>query len=680
MVPCLPVLISTGLELILLLCLGALIFYVVLRGRQVKRIESSLIQKLAYFEAFFEGSDSSICILDRESRILKWNRHFANGIEAYSDVDIKKGMHVEDYLDSELFDQNTQWRENLEKALNGESHSTEIHLQRKDGSSIWFETRWIPVEIEGNNFAVAVVSTDITKRKEYEESLVLAERRFSAFIKNCTEAICCVDLVPPLPPGLSVDEQLDYIAEHSIIAEVNEAMVNTSKFSSIEEAIGQPLSEIIPPSDDKNIENYRKVVASNFRMRDFKTYEVDENGNVHIYLNNIIGDYEDGYLVRAWATGRDISDLEATMNKLRAAEAKYRSVVELANEAILITQEQKVQYCNPAALGLTGYSEEEIRNRSFIEFIHPNDRELVLNEYRQRISGEKTRNRYTIRILTKSGETKTVIVNSATAEWMAKPAILTLLSDISELMELQDQLTEQKEHLARMERITIFGHLTGAIAHELNQPLTGILSNAQAAELLHRTGKSTPEEVQQVIREIIEDTKRAGNIIRNLRDLYGEQKGASMPTDLNQVIEQTHVILKNEFINNHVCFLLEGEDDLPMVDGNPAQIQQVILNLIINAVDALRANKEDNRLIKISTISEASIIRVTVTDNGPGIDPNKLVNIFQPLSSWKSGGMGLGLAISDSIIDNHGGRMFASNMQEGGASVGFEIPILNNVE
>jgi C4-dicarboxylate-specific signal transduction histidine kinase len=253
--------------------------------------------------------------------------------------------------------------------------------------------------------------------------------------------------------------------------------------------------------------------------------------------------------------------------------------------------------------------------------------------------------------------------------------IVNIYMDITELRLAEQEAQEQREALARMDRTTSMGQLTGSISHELNQPLTGILSNAQAAEMMIESGHWEKDEISEIMADIAADAKRAGDIIRNLRQLYREQRVEFLPIDINAIVEETTKLLRSEFIIQRVLLTTQFDSSMPWVNGNRIQIQQVLVNLVMNASQAMNDKAGEDRRIHIATAYAAGEGKVYVEDYGSGIDPNVIDGIFAPLATWKPGHMGMGLAISDSIIKAHGGRMWAENKPEGGARVGFAVPI-----
>jgi len=249
--------------------------------------------------------------------------------------------------------------------------------------------------------------------------------------------------------------------------------------------------------------------------------------------------------------------------------------------------------------------------------------------------------------------------------------------DLTNLKQAEQDAHEHRDILARIDRASSMGQLTGSIAHELNQPLTGILGNAQAAEMMLRKDAIESKELLDILGDIVSDTKRAGDVIRNLKDLYKEQRSEFKTININSIIEETLLLLHSEFVKHDVKLNKKSATELPKITGNKVQIQQVLVNLFMNAIEAMNSIKVKQNDLAITTEYTDNEVKVFVDDQGPGIDNDKLDYIFQPLATWKSGGTGMGLAISNSIIESHGGRMYAENLSGGGARVGFELPIVN---
>lgn len=253
--------------------------------------------------------------------------------------------------------------------------------------------------------------------------------------------------------------------------------------------------------------------------------------------------------------------------------------------------------------------------------------------------------------------------------------VVNIYMDLTDLRQAEQESREQMEFTARISRATRMGQLTGSIAHELNQPLTGILSNAQAAELILNADKCDLEEIRKILALIVADTKRAGDVIRNLREIYREHKGEYNPIDINFVVEDVLNLLKSDLILKHIKITSELASSPLIVKGNRSQLQQVLVNLIMNGVEAMVDNARDDRKLHLVTLQEKANVKVWIEDKGSGISSDKIDKIFEPLVTWKSGGTGMGLAIGNSIIRAHKGKMLAENKPEGGARVGFIIPL-----
>ena len=247
--------------------------------------------------------------------------------------------------------------------------------------------------------------------------------------------------------------------------------------------------------------------------------------------------------------------------------------------------------------------------------------------------------------------------------------------DITDFKRAEHEARKHRDALARANREESMGRLTGSIAHELNQPLTGILSNAQAAELMLKSGRWETTELEEILAEIIADTKRGGKVIQHLREMYRKQEVDFTNVDINAVVDETTRLIHSEFVLRNVAVTTNCASRIPIVNGNRIQLQQVLVNLIMNGIQAMDAVDREARRLHIATAHETNEIKVWVEDSGPGIDSNKIDFIFEPHATWKPGGTGMGLAISDSIITSHGGRMWAENKPEGDFRVGFVLPV-----
>jgi signal transduction histidine kinase len=237
------------------------------------------------------------------------------------------------------------------------------------------------------------------------------------------------------------------------------------------------------------------------------------------------------------------------------------------------------------------------------------------------------------------------------------------------------EVNRAREQLLHVERSLRLNEMTASLAHELNQPLTAILSNAQAALRFLQSGKVNVDEFREILHDIIHDDQRAGNVIRSLRSMMKREEGERNPTIINDVFRDVTQIFNTESVFRNVHIDTEFDESLPPVLGDKVQLQQVVLNLIVNAADAMSQNPPEERKIILRTQVKDDRIRVTVRDFGPGIDKENLERIFEPFFTTKGAGLGMGLNICRAIVEAHGGRIWAENNPDGGATFFFEIPI-----
>jgi signal transduction histidine kinase len=218
------------------------------------------------------------------------------------------------------------------------------------------------------------------------------------------------------------------------------------------------------------------------------------------------------------------------------------------------------------------------------------------------------------------------------------------------------------------------GEFTASIAHEINQPLGAILSNADAAEMLPEQSAPALDQVREILGEIRKDDLRASEVIRRLRALLRKRELQLEPVDLNDVSTAVVWLVRGEARRRGIKVESASAHDLPLVRGDKVHLQQVLLNLICNGMEAMAGVPGEKRVTVRTTSYENGVAEIAVSDTGTGVLPERLARLFEPFFSTKQEGMGLGLSIARSLVEAHGGRIWAENNSDGGATFRFTLP------
>jgi len=249
------------------------------------------------------------------------------------------------------------------------------------------------------------------------------------------------------------------------------------------------------------------------------------------------------------------------------------------------------------------------------------------------------------------------------------------MEDITERKRVEQEIAQQRDQLAHVTRVSAMGQLASSLAHELNQPLGAILRNAEAAELFLKDPSPDLEELRAILADIRKDDQRAGEVIDRMRALMKRGEGAERSRlDLLLLALDTVTLVRPDAERRRVRLEVETGPAVPAVHGDRVQLQQVLLNLLLNAMDALDDNPSAKRFVTVCARPVGVMVEVAVRDTGHGIPEDKLSHVFEPFFSSKLNGLGMGLAISRDIIRAHGGRLWAKNNEAGGATFTFTLP------
>jgi len=283
---------------------------------------------------------------------------------------------------------------------------------------------------------------------------------------------------------------------------------------------------------------------------------------------------------------------------------------------------------------------------------------------------------FLFRIVTSRGAVKHVRGMARVMEQIAgRPLFIGALQDVTESKLAEEALNKTRSELAHVARVTTLNTLTASIAHEVNQPLTGIVSNASACLRWLAGDVPNIEEVREAISDIVRDGKRAGAVVARIRALTRRAEMSREKLDLNETIGEVLAIIRDEAKRKRVTVRTQFANELSLVSGDRVQLQQVVLNLVMNAIEAMSSIGERPRELVIMTWNiDTDHVQAAVEDSGIGLDPNTRDKIFDSFYTTKPGGMGMGLSICRSILQAHGGRLWATAKDGPGTSFHFILP------
>jgi len=249
-----------------------------------------------------------------------------------------------------------------------------------------------------------------------------------------------------------------------------------------------------------------------------------------------------------------------------------------------------------------------------------------------------------------------------------------LVMDVTERNVARQESKRLQDELLHASRISTMGELAGTLAHEINQPLAAIMSNAQAARRFLDSPAPDVEEVREILQDIVAEDARAGEVINRLRAFLKKAKTELAPVDLNAVFNDVTGFVRSDAVVRDTALSLELDPALPKVIGDRIQLQQVVLNLVLNAFDAVNSQPRGKRRVLLRTGRKDGLVHATVTDSGKGIPAEEFETVFKPFFTTKPQGLGMGLSISRSIIVRHRGRIWAESLPDGGACFRFCLP------
>jgi PAS domain S-box-containing protein len=408
----------------------------------------------------------------------------------------------------------------------------------------------------------------------------------------------------------------------------------------------------------------------------------------HLQLRNRYVYDAEGHIVASDVVAHDITERKRAEEALQKSEERYRSLVENADEAILVIQEGRVKFVNPRAVGSFGYSEQDFLSIPVFEFVHPEDREEAERYYHQKLTGDDTMpSRHTYRVIRKSGQIAWIDIRSVLIDWEGCPATMNLITDITESRKAEEERRNLEERLQRAEKMEALGQLAGGVAHDLNNVL-GVLSGY--SELL-LTEIPEGQRARSHVEKILQSTEKGASIIQDLLTLARRGVAVSEVINFNTVVSgflRTPVFEKMKDYHSHVIFRTECDPDLLNIKGSPIHLEKTLMNLVSNAAESISGKGEvtirthsrylDKAVMGYDEVKEGDYAVLTVSDTGMGIPAEHRDKIFEPFYTKKTmgrSGTGLGLAIVWGTVKDHKGYIDVQSKVGEGTTFTLYFPV-----
>ena len=563
-------------------------------------------------------------------------------------------------------------REALADALKGiRNYDAELRIVRPDGEIRFVHVR-DEIECDALGKPVRMFGTvqDITELKQAEKLIKARAQEIRAIVENSPD------------PIIRYDRALRRTYVNPAVIKINgvpqEALLGRTVGSTVEDGAVNATREEV-----EILHQSLKQVFDTGQPLDLETTWPLPTGRRH-YIVHFVPEFDDhGVLTSVLSISRDITERKQAEEAVKESQQLLHlvlatlpvgvSVVNQVGDVVLINAASKRIWGDMIISG----SERWARSKGFWhdsgQAIAPTDWASV-----RALSGGITSLNELIDIESYTGQHKT-IQNSAAPIRNADALIVGAVivnEDVTERVRTEDALHQTQAELFRMARLTIMGELTASIAHEVNQPLAAVVANADAVSRWLAAAPPNLKEAREAIHRIARDGNRAGEVIRRIRTLIKKGEPVRTLLNLNQLIQETLTLTQPELTRKQVSLQTELAPELPRVPADRIQLQQVLLNLVMNALDSMSAVADRQRVLRIRTDhSESDAVQIAVQDNGIGLGPVGTEQVFQPFYTTKPDGLGMGLAISRSIVEAHGGRLWATPNDGFGATFQFTLPI-----
>jgi PAS domain S-box-containing protein len=585
----------------------------------------------------------------------RWWRLF--GFAAGEDVSFEKviqRIHPEDRKKVE---------QEVQRALaDGGDYAGEFRLVLPDRTERWIASRGRGYPDAGGKPAQMLgAATDITERKRTEEALRTSEARLAAG----------ADLA-----GLGCYE-VNYVELSSFADERFGAICGVpAGYQKGIQRVEFWMDRIHPDDRQRVLEERQRLHEGKVERYDVEyRYLHPAQGQKWLHhVGCVATRHADGRWIRAFGVVRDITERKRLLEQLRSAAGEWQTTFDSINDLMMILDcEYRILRVNAATVQFFGQPRERIVGSNCFTLMHgascPVDGCPCQKSFQTKRRSELE--------LFHTGSGKWLLISTDPIRDTAGEVIgaIHVGRDISERKRAEEELQRLRLHLWHTDRVAQTGAITASLAHELNQPLTGILSNAQAGLRFMDGANPDLEEIRAILTDIVHDDKRAGAVISGLRNMLRRKETQRERINLADTIEEVLVFMHSELVDQQIELRLRLEPDC-LVLADQGQLQQVILNLVMNAVQAMHAQPAEQRRLELTLRrSNTNEVLVAVRDSGPGIPEDQQGKLFEAFWTTKNHGLGIGLHISRSIVESHVGRLSFTNNPDQGATFSFTLPL-----
>lgn len=553
------------------------------------------------------------------------------------------------------------FQEHNSRTVNGEQLNFERVVRGAQGREALCEIRLTGLPAGGRKLVRASI-VDISARRQSErereaalELLAINQSKLKAIFESGPEPMIISDGSGMITmANRQVTRLLGYASEELIGSQVEMLMPSRYRQSHVALRQGYEIS-----ARARTMAPNREVMACHKDGHEIA---------VEISLSSIQN--QSGRLIVS--TLHDLTERKNTERVIRESEYRFHQLMENMSEGYtVIDSELRYVYQNKSAVAHSRSQPGQLIGKRIFQ-VHPQGENSDLVLLLQRVMASK---------VAETVETSFTYQNGSVAWFELHIAPVTegvsvLSVETTQRRQIELELEQKRSFVTYLSRLAILGELSGAIAHELNQPLMSILMNAESAKvLLTRTDHST-EEVNEILTEIVDEDLRASGIIQRLRKLFAQQEVINLEVDINELVTEVGKILKNELVKRGMRLQLDLDAGVPTLNIDRIQIEQVLINLIMNACDAMETNgANQERTVICTTRKQQNGVKVSVIDGGSGIPAELLTKIFDPFFTTKKQGMGLGLSICRTIINAHSGALWAENNADAGSSFHLTLPL-----